>query len=242
MITRMRFLSLFLAAGLLSVFLASGQEPGSALREIQGSKIAREARAAVPYSSRDGGTMTIREGREPRESFEIEAVTISNPDSTTWTNYFSSNREGKLERFELVRGPETNVYNQLEPDDSQEKLVRKEVPATTPFGGSDFWMGDLGFEFLYWDHHYLVREQVRKTRTCYELRCTHEGASPYSKVRVWIDKEFLLPIHAIAYDEQGRKYKVFSVGGFQKEDGEWRVTELEMENLRDDSTTRIQLR
>lgn len=223
-------------------FPVRAQDTDAVTRRIRGGVIAQRARENAPYSSATQGEMVIRRGRQGRDRLPMESWTLVAPQVTTWTNYFAAQRAAGVERWRIIREPEGNRYERLEVDDASETVSATSVAAATAFAASDFLLGDLGFEFLYYDEHVLVGEQVRKTRNCYILDCLNSDPDdPYGRVKVWIEKETLLPLRAEAYDPGGKKWKVFSIGGLKKEEGAWRVTELEMENYRDNSSTRILL-
>jgi hypothetical protein len=114
--------------------------------------------------------------------------------------------------------------------------------AMVPFAGSDFWLADLGLEYLHWPHHVVrtdLRITRRKGRPCQILESHTDQPNPngYSRVVSWIDRETGKPILAQAYGADGQPFKEFEVGGVTKVDGVWELKNLEMRNLRTDSRT-----
>ena len=234
--------AVFVGVLLIGPFDLPAQDTDAVTRRIRGGVIAERARENAPYSSATRGELVIRRGRQGRDRLPMESWTLVAPQVTTWTNYFAAQLEEGVERLRIIREPQGNRYERLSVDDETETVTATPVEPSTAFAASDFLLGDLGFEFLYYDEHILLGEQVRKTRNCYILDCLNsEPEDLYRRVKVWIEKDTLLPLRAEAYDSGGKKWKVFSIGGLKKEDGAWRVTELEMENYRNNSNTRILL-
>ena len=114
--------------------------------------------------------------------------------------------------------------------------------AMVSFAGSDFWLADLGLDFLHWPQHRIVEEvriRMRKGRPCQilESRNPAPDAQGYNRVISWIDRETGKPIIAEAYAPDGRLLKEFEVGGVTKVGGVWELKNLEIRNLREDSRT-----
>ena len=121
--------------------------------------------------------------------------------------------------------------------------------AAVSFAGSDFWLTDLGMEFLHWPEQRLVRDAkitMRLGRPCkvVESKNPRPAEGAYSRVVSWIDSELGNLIYAEAYDLQNKRYKVFSLKGFKKVNGRWQVKDMELRNdqrrLPDES--RVQVR
>jgi hypothetical protein len=115
--------------------------------------------------------------------------------------------------------------------------------AAVSFAGSDFWLTDLGLEFLHWPAQRLIRDPkitMRLGRSCRVLESTSGNHGAYSRVVSWIDAEFGSIIYAEAFDAQNKRFKVFSLKGFKKIEGHWHVRELELRNDKADSRTRLE--
>jgi hypothetical protein len=117
--------------------------------------------------------------------------------------------------------------------------------AAVSFAGSDFWLTDVGMEFLHWPAQRLVREAkitMRLGRPCKVLESTNptpsEGA--YLRVLSWIDSEMGTLIYAEAYDLNNRRFKVFSLKHFTKVNGRWQVRDMELRNDKADSRTNLE--
>jgi hypothetical protein len=114
--------------------------------------------------------------------------------------------------------------------------------AQVPFAGTDFWISDLGLEFLHWPGQRMVRDAkitMRLGRPCKVLESSNptSEAGAYSRVVSWVDSESGGLIRAEAYDRQGKRFKVFSLHGFTKVNGHWQVKDMELQNDKADSKT-----
>ena len=118
--------------------------------------------------------------------------------------------------------------------------------AAIPFAGTDYWLSDLGLEFLHWPDQRMVRDAritMRQSRPCKVLDSfsPEPARTKYARVRSWLDAESGAPIYAEGFDEKGRRFKVFSLRGFTKVNGHWQPKDLEMLNEFTDSRTRLEL-
>jgi hypothetical protein len=110
-----------------------------------------------------------------------------------------------------------------------------------PFAASDFWVADLGLEFLHWPRQLLLRKEMRKSRPCSVLESTNpQPATGYSRVVSWIDIESTGILHADAYDAKGNLLKQFDPTELQKVGSERQVREIEMRNRQTGSRSAIE--
>lgn len=122
------------------------------------------------------------------------------------------------------------------------------VPAqqsTTPLFGSDFWLGDLGLEFLHWPDQRLIpaprgNPLMIKGRACKMLESRNPSGIPYSRVVSWVDNEFRSLIQADAYDASGKLLKRFGIGSFKKVDGVWLLKDMEMIDEQKETKTKLE--
>ena len=121
-------------------------------------------------------------------------------------------------------------------------FVLTNANAAIPFAGSDFWVVDLGLEFLYWPRQQLVKKEMRKGRACKVVESInpHPVAGAYSRVLSWLDTETGGLIRAEAYDQDNRLLKEFSVRAFKKVEGRWQLKEMEIRNEKTDTRTRLE--
>jgi hypothetical protein len=111
-----------------------------------------------------------------------------------------------------------------------------------PFAHSDFWISDLGLEFLYWPHHKVVDKEMRKGRACKVIESTTPTPAPggYARVLSWIDNETGGLVRAEAFDANNKLLKEFSIKSVKKVGGRWRLQEMEIINAQTDSRTRLE--
>jgi Outer membrane lipoprotein-sorting protein len=111
-----------------------------------------------------------------------------------------------------------------------------------PFASSDFWICDLGLEFLHWPGQKILRGDTARGRLCKILESTNPNPSPggYSRVDSWIDNETLGIVEAKAYDAQGKLLKEFYPKDIKKVNGQWQVGSMEIDNVQTGSRTRLE--
>ena len=111
-----------------------------------------------------------------------------------------------------------------------------------PLAGSDFYLGDLGLEFLHWPSQKIVRKEMRKSRSCRVVESTHPNPTEkgYFRVLSWIDFESGNLILAEAYDSKNRRLKEFSIRKISRTEGKAQLKEIEMRNDQTDSRTRLE--
>jgi hypothetical protein len=114
---------------------------------------------------------------------------------------------------------------------------------TLPFAGSDFFVSDLGLEFLQWPQQRLLKKEMRRSRFCDVLESTNPrpGKDGYSRVVSWVELEQPHGIvHADAYDAGGKIIKRFDPTEFEKVQGQYQLQEMEIRNIKTGSRTRIE--
>ena len=83
---------------------------------------------------------------------------------------------------------------------------------TSPFAESDFWICDLGLEFLHWPGQKILRGDTARGRLCKVLESTNPNPSTngYSRVLSWIDNETLGIVEAEAFAERDVAITLFA--------------------------------
>jgi YD repeat-containing protein len=145
--------------------------------------------------------------------------------------------DGRPNRYELTEPATAGATNFVTKDLSPARTM-------TPFAGSDFWVADLGLEFLHWPRQRLLKKEMRHSKFCDVLESVNPSPAPggYSRVVSWIMAESPHGIvHADAYDTQGRLLKQFDPKDLEKVNGEYRVDEMQMRNRETGSRTVIKL-
>jgi hypothetical protein len=110
-----------------------------------------------------------------------------------------------------------------------------------PFAESDFWLCDLGLEFLHWPQQRLLKHEMRRSRPCWVLESITPAPSPggYARVVSWIDVEHDGILIAEAYDTAGKLMKEFKLGSIRKVDGRYQLESMKMHNLRTGSESEL---
>ncbi len=115
----------------------------------------------------------------------------------------------------------------------------------SPFAGSDFWIVDLGLDFLHWPQQRVLRTQMRKSQNCDVLESTNPHPVPggYAKVRSWIainQPDEIVIVHAEAFDAQGKRLKIFDPKTIKKVNGVWQLEDVEIRNVQKGTRTVIE--
>jgi YD repeat-containing protein len=110
-----------------------------------------------------------------------------------------------------------------------------------PFAGSDFWVADLGLEFLHWPTQRVLRREMRHGQPCAVLESLNPRPAPtgYARVVSWVDTDNGGILHADAYDARGQLMKEFDPSGLKKVNGQRKLEEMEMRNRKTGSHTWI---
>ena len=249
------FLSLLLLLAYASVCFGQRQnEPRPApLDPVQAEQ---EARAPVAdllaqkpeQNTTNTGRARIRDAagkeREIPMRFEITAT------PTNWASVYetlATNGGPAGMRLTVIHsGERPNQYQIL---DSADAAATNAVPKVLspdqtmiPFAGSDFWVADLGLEFLHWPSQRLLRKEMRHSKSCVVLESVNPVPAPggYARVVSWIiiEKPHGI-VHADAYDAQGELLKRFDPKSLEKVQGEYQLEEMEMRNRKTGSQTVI---
>ena len=215
-----------------------------------------EARALVAdllaqkpdQNSTNTGQVRIRDRdgkvRELPARFEIICT------ATNWLGVYetlnSGGEPGKVKLVVTHAGNQPNQYRLLEPGAAgatnlaPEKLTPQQT--MLPFADSDFWVADLGLEFLHWPEQRLLRKELRHSKACSVLESTHPQPAPggYARVVSWIITESPHGIiHADAYNAAQELIKQFDPVNLEKVHGDYQLAEMEMRNPKTGSHTWI---
>jgi hypothetical protein len=229
---------------LLAAFTLCAQQP------VESNKSGLELAARLcsltpPENAQMTGVMNIR--RRGQDLEQVPLLTKVNLNASGWEAIYQTRPTEKRPAERLIIRHAANKPNeylfgrgsQLE----HPQPVGKDQLAM-PFGGSDFWLMDLGLDFLHWPNQHLIKLEkpdMRKSRPCDRLESQNPTAPPgsYSRVVSFIDKETGGLIVAEAFDAQNKMIKSFSVVSVKKVQGEYQLNEMEMEDRRAGSRTRI---
>lgn len=112
--------------------------------------------------------------------------------------------------------------------------------AFTSFAGSDFWIADLGREFLHWPEQRMVGREPHSGRMCGKLESVNPSTNGYARVISWIDAEYNGLLGAEAYDSQGRLVKRFATGSIQRHGDGYMLKDVKIRDVRKDSLTELE--
>lgn len=235
----------FLAA--LSVLAAEDRLPDTTLTpaDQEGLALAEATLNLARASSfTNAGTIVIKpRGQDPTEfPVHFRVVTTGN----RWMSQYEAIRTNPGEAplfLTIVDEPGAPSRYFLGDIDSvaQNPPVPPEQVATMKFAGSDFWLCDLGLEFLRWPVQRLVKKDMVRGQACNVLESVNPTApaAGYQRVVSWIDIDTGGIVLATAYDVEDRVMKEFVPKRMKKIDGEWRPIEMRMEDRPGRSRTSI---
>ena len=210
--------------------------------DAEGLALAREMLGQRPEMlGTNPAVLRIRQRGQPvRElSFQLR-IQYSSPDSV------ASYQVGGATNLTLLTirhgSRDERDYTLVEPGAGGSQTNHPAANGTMiPVAGSDFWVADLGLEFLHWPGQRIVNREMRRSRGCLVLESTNPTPAPgaYSRVRSWVDNEYRGILLAEAYDAAGKLLKVFTPNDPTKVEGRWQIEELEIRNVQTRSQSTI---
>jgi hypothetical protein len=190
------------------------------------------------------GVLNIRAVDKTRE-IPIRFEVVVTP--TNWLSVYEASTNGRgggpMKLTVIHSDNQANQYLLGEMADGKwQKADPSGAEILTPFAGSDFWVADLGLEFLHWPQQRLLRKEMRLSRSCNVLESTNPQrvAGGYARVVSWMDIESGGILVAEAYDVHDRLLKQFATRKIEKVHGQWQLEGIEMRNRQTGSRTRIE--
>ncbi|MBC8095383.1 MAG: outer membrane lipoprotein-sorting protein, partial [Akkermansiaceae bacterium] len=190
------------------------------------------------------GVLTIRDSKRKESRIPVEFAIVVTP--TNWLSIYSALGAGNSSAFIVVHAdgqPNEYLLNDSRSDTNEvRRLAATDLMA--PFAGSDFWLADLALDFLQWPEQRVLKNEMKRSRSCRVLESINPKPAPgaYSRVVSWIDNESGGIVHADAFDARGRVLKEFDPKDFKKVNGEWQLEEMEMLDRQSNSRTRIEFK
>jgi len=217
----------------------------------EGQKLAAELRSMRPQENLEvKGHLKVRDGDGKRRQIPIHYQFLAG--GKTWQSIYETDSPNQVqaERLLVIHGegqPNRYLYSRGSHGPAGEPDALAGAQAMIPFARSDFWLADLGLEFLHWPEQRIVHEakiKMRKSRPCKVLESINPqpGAAGYTRLRSWIDAESGGVILARAYGPDNRLMKEFEVGGLTKVNGKWELKDMEMRDARTDSQTILEFK
>jgi hypothetical protein len=196
--------------------------------EREGRELAKQLRNAKPSGNlTNSGTILILASKKQRSTIQFHSRVIVT--ETNWTSYYEAT-DGKSNRstFSVEHRPDSSSVYRL---NCTNQLAVSQT--ALPFAGSDFWLADLGLEFLHWPVQLLIRKELERGESCSVLDSRNPTAPPgsYSRVVSYVDNDTGGILRAEAYDTKGKLLKEFLPTSFEKVNGQWHLQKMKMENL-----------
>ena len=213
----------------------------------EGQKLAEEIRSAAPAENSEiTGTLILRaKGKKPEEIPVTCLVQIGAQDWKTVYQTGSTAAHG-AEKLVIVHRPEQpNQYfyaRALRPGGAlPEPKGLDPAEADVPFAGSDFWLTDLGLEFLHWPEQIRLKGEMRLSQPCHVLDSRNPKGKEIVRVKSWIDKESNGILVAEAMNEKNSIVKEFNLHGssFKKIKGRWQLERMDIRSPRKDTQTTL---
>jgi hypothetical protein len=209
------------------------------LAEKDARALVAEMLAARPeQNTTDSGKMRIRDDADKEREIPVRFEIAATP--TNWISVYetlpSASGRGGLKLTVIHSGEQPNRYELFDPATAgatntvAELLTPAQIMA--PFAGSDFWIADLGLEFLHWPRQRLLERNVIKVhKACHKLESINPAPVPggYARVESWIMIESPHGImHADAFDARDNVLKHFEPKTVAKVEGEYQLKEMVM--------------
>ena len=239
---------LLAACGLAFLPSPTRSAPAASTAVEEGQALARELVRLKPAENTSiNGILKIRDAHGRRTEIPVRLQVLTG--SPAWQSIYETQslNSNSVTRLTVTRtGEEEPRYQLLRPAPDGDKppsvLRLTGDRANIAFADSDFWLADLGLEFLYWPGQKLLKKELRRSQSCNVLESVNPkpGAGGYARVISWIDIKTGGIVFAEAYDQKGRKLKEFKPDKFEKVNGHWQVKEIEIRNLQTGSRTRLE--
>jgi hypothetical protein len=238
---------------LLGIHLAPAANKPAPTSNEEGQKLAVELRLMRPTENLEvKGFLKIRDADGKRTKVPINYRFISGDQS--WQSIYEIEAGDRVPAEKLAvahtaGGPNRYWHSRANgtPGSAAEPVALPGDKAMVPFANSDFWLADLGLEFLHWPEQRIVHEakiRMRKSRPCKVLESINPRPNDpgYTRVRSWIDAKTGGVILAEAYGPDNKLMKEFEVGGLTKVSGRWELKDMEMRTAKTDSKTVLEFK
>jgi hypothetical protein len=192
------------------------------------------------------GVLRIRAGKGPWRELPVQIRIFATPGG--WTSIYETSPDTNQPHAKLTvvrQADGRHEYRLAEAPDcaALEAAGRMLAGDETmrPFAGSDFWVADLGLEFLRWPTQRLLKKEMTRGQSCNVLESVASAGQTngYVRVKSWLDIDTGGVVYAEAYDLNGRLVKEFAPKTVKKVQGRWELEEMEIINRRIGSRTRL---
>src|SRR6266516_3838113 len=185
-------------------------------RDQAGLDLAQKVRSMAPHENSNAtGVLKIRDRDGKTVEVPVSCQVLAG--GKTWQIIYEA-KGARSEKLTILHAADrANDYLYAKPANATaRKLTGKE--AAIPFVGSDFWLSDLGLEFLHWPKQRLVKTEMRSSRWCNVLESINPApaSGDYARVLSWLDKESGGPIIAEGFNAANQRVKEFAIKGVSK--------------------------
>ena len=197
-------------------------------------------------NSTNSGVLRIRDSNDRERRIRVKFEIYATP--TNWVSVYQTIPADGAAAEELAvihSGQQPNEYLLTQPAGPNASAARptrlNADQIMVPFASSDFWVADLGLEFLHWPRQRVLKRELRHGQPCAVLESVnpHPAAPGYARVTSWVDTDNGGVLHADAYDARGQLMKEFDPCGLKKVNGRRELEEMEMRNRKTRSHTWI---
>ncbi len=238
---------LFFSLVVLLSFFANARAETNEERE--GQALAAELRTSAPdQNSETRGVLKIRSSKQ-KITNNIPVVAKIVVCEKHWESIYETSATSKIGAERLIvrhfpDQPNEYLYARAEspaaPLPEPKKMKGEE--ADIPLAGSDFWLSDLGLDFLHWPIQRRLADKTRLDRDCFVLESGRPNSTNVASIKSSIDKESKGILVAEASDSRGDEIKKFTISGtgFRKVKGQWQVQRIEMFSTKRGSKTTLE--
>jgi hypothetical protein len=227
---------------------AGTASPPPSRLETEGRELVARLLAQRPQESGTNTTaLRIRVSRT--NHYEVPLVIEVRVTATNWQTVYRTlpgTNSATTHMLIVTRSDGDGIRYELrkETADSTESRELSGAETMTPFAGSDYWVADLGMEFLHWPTQRLLKKELCRGQSCDRLESLAPAGQTngYTRVVAWFDIDTGGPVLVEAYDAAGRMLKEFKPNKFKKVKGQWQVEEMEISNRKTGSRSWIRFK
>jgi Outer membrane lipoprotein-sorting protein len=226
--------------------------------EIRGRQLAQKLLEQRPAESfTNTGVLQIRDAQGKRSEIPVKCEVIATSTNSNWESIYEAGTTNQRVMLVVLHGPDQPNEYFYRTNSAATVPLLTDIPVLghlfrghqltgaglmMPFAGSDFWIADLGLEFLHWPGQKILRGDTARGRLCKVLESTNPNpTNGYSRVDSWIDNETLGIVEAKAYGADGKLLKEFYPKDIKKVNGQWQVGRMDIDNVQTGSRTRLEL-
>ncbi len=203
--------------------------------EREARKIIDEILSQRPSEAPTNGTLRIRDAEGNERSLAVRMSILET--KTNWTHSYetASGKDKSGDKLTIIHTfgkPNRYLFTRAGETTATELSGNQTM---VPFAGSDFWVADLGLEFLHWPKQRAIKKEMRYHKACVMLESVnpHPATGAYARVESWLTIESPhAPVVARAYDLSGKQLKEFRVESVERIEGQYQLRSIELRDLK----------